>query len=102
MTRLETILKELMEKWEGKLIEFNGESDYIHAIIQYSPQTQPSKLINNIKTVSSRYLRKEFSAKLDKIYWKSVFWSGSYFIASCGGVTIEKLEKYLESQNRPK
>ena len=66
LTRLKTILKELMKKWEGKLIEFNGESDHIHAIIQYSPQTQPSKLINNIKTVSSRYLRKEFSAKLDK------------------------------------
>jgi hypothetical protein len=35
-------------------------------IFPYIPQTQPSKLINNIKTVSSRYLRKEFSAKLDK------------------------------------
>jgi putative transposase len=27
--------------------------------------------------------------------------NGSYFIASCGGVTVEALKKYVESQNKP-
>jgi putative transposase len=60
LTRLESILKDLMEKWEGRLIEFNGEADHVHILIQYNPQTELSKLINNLKTVSSRYLRRVY------------------------------------------
>ncbi|RDH50531.1 IS200/IS605 family transposase, partial [Mastigocladus laminosus WC112] len=27
--------------------------------------------------------------------------NGSYFIASCGGVTVSTLRKYIENQNTP-
>lgn len=101
LTRLEAILKDLMEKWEGRLIEFNGEADHVHILIQYNPQTELSKLINNLKTVSSRYLRKEFADEVNKVYWKDVLWTSGYFIASCGGVTVEELKKYIENQDRP-
>lgn len=101
LTRLEGIYVNLMEKWEGKLIEFNGEADHVHLLIQYNPQTQPSKLINNLKTVSSRYLRKEFPEQVNRYYWKQVLWTSGYFIASCGGVTLEQLKAYVQSQDRP-
>jgi putative transposase len=117
LTRLEEIFKALMEKWEGRLVEFNGERDHVHLLLQYTPQTEPSKLINNLKTVSSRYLRKEFAdalrsgsptmethqavAEVNKVYWKDVFWTNGYFIASCGGVTVDQLKKYIEEQDRP-
>ncbi|MEG5038301.1 MULTISPECIES: IS200/IS605 family transposase [unclassified Microcoleus] len=101
LTRLEEIFKDLMEKWEGRLVEFNGERDHVHLLLQYTPQTEPSKLINNLKTVSSRYLRKEFVTEVEKVYWKDVFWTNGYFIVSCGGVTGEQLKKYIEGQNRP-
>ena len=35
------------------------------------------------------------------IYWKDVLWNGSYFIASCAGVTISALKKYIENQKDP-
>lgn len=101
LTRLEEIFKALMEKWEGRLVEFNGERDHVHLLLQYTPQTEPSKLINNLKTVSSRYLRKEFVAEVNKVYWKDVLWTSGYFIASCGGVTVDQLRKYIEEQDRP-
>jgi putative transposase len=101
LTRLEEIFIALMDKWEGRLVEFNGECDHVHLLLQYTPQTEPSKLINNLKTVSSRYLRKEFAAEVNKVYWKDVFWTNGYFIASCGGVTVEKLKQYIEEQERP-
>ncbi|MCW6051342.1 IS200/IS605 family transposase [Lyngbya sp. CCAP 1446/10] len=101
LTRLESIFRDLMEKWEGRLIEFNGESDHVHLLLQYNPQTEPSKLINNLKTVSSRYLRKEFATEINQVYWKEVFWTNGYFIASCGGVTVEQLKKYINEQDRP-
>jgi len=101
LTRLEQIFRELMEKWEGRLIEFKGEKDRVHLLIQYTPQTQLSKLINNLKTVSSRYMRKEFADRVNEFYWKDVMWNSGYGVFSCGGVTVEQLKLYIESQESP-
>ncbi|NMG21280.1 hypothetical protein DP116_18225 [Brasilonema bromeliae SPC951] len=57
--------------------------------------------MTSLKTRPSRYLRKEFPDRVNKFYHKDVLWNGSYFIASCGGVTVEMLKKYVESQNKP-
>ncbi len=55
-----------------------------------------NKLIANLKTVSSRYLRQEFP-QIKNAYHKPVFWTASYFVASCGGVTVEQLKKYVQN-----
>lgn len=101
LKRLHFILEELLTKWECKLVEFNGEENHVHILFQYHPNILLSKLVNNVKTVTSRKLRQEFSEQINKFYWKDVFWNGSYFIASCGGVTISTLKKYIEDQNSP-
>lgn len=101
LDRLNEILKELLPKWDCQLIELNGESDHVHVLFQYIPQTDLPKFINNVKSVTSRYLRKEFQEHVDEFYRLDVLWNGSYFIASCGGVTVETLKKYVESQSRP-
>ncbi|MGF1538992.1 MAG: transposase, partial [Pleurocapsa sp.] len=28
-------------------------------------------------------------------------WTGAYFVASCGGVTIDVLKKYVQNQDSP-
>jgi putative transposase len=99
LSRCGEIFQETCSKWECTLVEFNGEADHVHLLVNFSPQVQLSKLIANLKTVSSRLLRKEFSAELSRIYSKPVFWTGSYFVASCGGVTIEQLKKYVQQQS---
>ncbi|MBW4648436.1 MAG: transposase [Kastovskya adunca ATA6-11-RM4] len=48
-------------------------------------QVELSKFIANLKTVSSRLICKEIGEDLSKIYKKPVFWTGSYFVTSCGG-----------------
>jgi putative transposase len=101
LIRLESIIAGLMVQWDSRLIEINGETDHVHLLIQYTPQVELSKLINNLKTVSSRYLRKEFAEQINKVYYKEVLWNNGYFVASCGGVTVEELKKYIETQERP-
>ena len=102
LERLGEILDDLCQKWDCKLIEFNGEEDHIHLLFQYYPQMELSKFINNIKTVTSRRLRQEFVEQVERFYHKDVLGNGSYFIASCGGVTVSKLRKYIESQDKPR
>ncbi|HBB34271.1 MAG TPA: IS200/IS605 family transposase [Cyanobacteria bacterium UBA8803] len=101
LNRLHEILEELLGKWDCKLIEFNGEADHVHALFQYHPDLALSSLVNNLKSVTSRKLRQEFADYLASFYWKDVFWNGSYFVASCGGVTISTLRKYIENQDQP-
>lgn len=101
LQRLEEITRSVCEKWGCEVQEFNGEPDHIHLLFSYYPQVQLSKLINNLKTVTSRMIRKEFEERLAKVYWKPVFWTNSYFLASCGGVTIEQLKQYVQNQDSP-
>ncbi len=44
---------------------------------------------------------REFEPEVSATYHKRVFWTGSYFVASCGGVTIEQLKKYVQNQGSP-
>lgn len=98
LTRLDDIMHDLCQKWDCKLIEFNGEEDHIHLLFQYYPQMELPKFVNNIKSVTSRRIRGEFSDHVSSIYWKDVLWNESYFIASCGGVTVSILRQYIERQ----
>ncbi len=96
LARLEEVFKNIIEKLQGRLVEFNGERDYVHLLLQYTPQTEPSKLINNLKTVSSRYLRKEFVAEVEEAYWKDVFldeWIFYCFLSRCNCGTIKTIKK---------
>ncbi|MEO1132234.1 MAG: IS200/IS605 family transposase [Cyanobacteria bacterium J06639_1] len=99
---LTEIVGELCEKWECKLIEFNGEADHVHLLFQYYPQLDLPKFVSNLKSVSSRKLRQSFLDQLQTVYGnKPVVWNASYFIASCGGVTISTLRRYIEGQESP-
>lgn len=101
LARLHEITEGLLEQWECRLIEINGKEDHVHILFQYHPAMEISKFVNNFKSVSSRRLRQEFPEQIKKFDWKEVFWNSSYFIASCGGVTIFTLRKYIENQSRP-
>jgi putative transposase len=98
LERLRVIFRETLEKWQSELIEFNGEADHVHMLFQTNPTVQLSKLVNNLKTVSSRLIRKDFSRHLNRIYRKPVFWHRSYCLISAGGATVEILRKYIEEQ----
>ncbi len=102
LQRLKEIFEATCAKWRCTLKEFNGEVDHVHLVISFPPDVQVSTLVGNLKTVSSRLIRKEFTDWISQFYKKPVFWSGAYFVASCGGVTLEHLKNYVENQAAPR
>ena len=84
--------------WKSKIISINTDEDHVHILFETSPQTQLSKLINNYKTVTSRLIRKEFSKQLEQYYWKSYFWSDTYFISSVSDTSEAMIKIYIEKQ----
>jgi putative transposase len=82
LNKLNTIFENQCQKWDVNLLEFGGESDHVHLLIETHPNIMPSKFINSIKTVSSRLTRKEFSKHFSKFYWKPVLWTRAYCLIS--------------------
>jgi putative transposase len=101
LDRASMLLGPLCVAWEGSLIECSGESDHLHALVDMPPKVRPSDLVNNLKTVLSRQLRKEFPALRSAYRGKPVLWSPSYCLISAGGAPIEILRQYVENQKRP-
>jgi putative transposase len=102
MNRLKEITNNLFEKWDCKVIEMNGEEDHIHILFDAPPQINLANTINSFKTVTSRYIRKEFEKELSKFYWKPYFWSRSYMVLTTGGATIDIIKSYIENQGKEK
>jgi putative transposase len=98
LERLRAVFAKLCEQWECELLEFNGEPDHVHLLLSVNPKVAPSVLVNNFKTVSSRLIRKDFKAHVDRFYRKPVFWSRSYCLISCGGAPLSVLKQYVENQ----
>lgn len=96
----EDICRRTCEKWDIELLEFGGEADHVHLLFSAYPNLDLSKFINNLKTVSSRMIRKNFPEHLKGFYCKPVLWTRAYCLLSTGGATIETIEKYIQNQGK--
>lgn len=94
------IFANICTSFEAELIEFDGEDDHVHLLVHYPPKVALSSLVNSLKGVSSRRLRKAYP-DLHKQYWKGVLWSPSYFAASCGGAPLSIIRDYIDNQQTP-
>lgn len=101
LTRLEEIRRALCVDVETDLVEFNGERDHVHLLVNFPPKVALSKLANGLKGVPSRRMRQEFP-DLARHYWRANrLRSGSYLAGSVGGAPLTVLRQYIEQQTRP-
>lgn len=87
--------------FEAELIEMDGEEDHIHLLVNYPPKISVSRLVNTLKGVSSRLIRKKNYPSIQKALWGNALWSPSYFAASCGGAPLEIIQQYIQQQKTP-
>lgn len=95
---LRSIFSGVCRSFEAELIEFEGEGDHVHLLVNYPPKVQISKLVNSLKTASSRVIRKKGYPAVQKALWGGALWSPSYFAGSCGGAPLEVVKKYIQAQ----
>ena len=97
---LRKIFHDICEDFEAHLIEINGEKDHIHLLVNYPPKVSVSKLVNSLKGVSSRLLRKKKHPNIEEALWGNALWSPSYFASSCGGGSLEMIKTYIKNQGK--
>jgi len=95
--RLREIFSYIGEDYNITVEEWNHDKDHIHVLFKAEPNSMLSKFINAYKSASSRLIKKEFPS-LREALWKEMFWSRSFCLMTSGGVTIDIIRKYIESQ----
>ncbi|PWU51282.1 IS200/IS605 family transposase [Micromonospora sp. S4605] len=101
LTRLEEIMQAVCADFECDLVEFTGEGEHVHLLVNFPPKVALSKLVNSLKGVSSRRMRQEFPDLVRHYYRTNRLWSASYFAGSVAGAPLTVLRQYIEQQNRP-
>jgi putative transposase len=92
---LKLSMEEIARKMEFTIVEFNGESEHIHILVNYPPKYSISKIVNHLKGASSRLYRSRYPNS------GSHLWSPAYFASSVGGAPIQVLKEYIKNQKSP-
>lgn len=95
--RLKNIVWDLAKQLGIEIIVQEPAEDHIHILFKAKPSTDLVKIVNTLKGVTARLMRKEFP-QLKELLWGDSFWSDSYFLASTGQVSLDVLKKYVEKQ----
>ena len=99
---LRPMFASVCKDFEAELMEFDGEGDHVHLLVNYPPKVSVSNLVNSLKGVSSRMIRKKNYPSIRKKLWGGALWSPSYFAGSCGGAPIAVVRQYIEQQQTPR
>jgi putative transposase len=97
LARCLDIAKDIASDFGAVILESNGESDHIHILFTAPPDFNLCRMINSLKTVTSRRLKQEFPAIREQL-WKEKFWSASYFVVTAGGAPLTVIQEYIEGQ----
>ena len=80
------------------ILELNGEADHIHILFETGPDMAPMELANVVKTKTARFVRRDLPDEVNKIYWKQVFWTDSYFVTTVGTNSLAVVQDYIKNQ----
>jgi REP element-mobilizing transposase RayT len=96
---LKTHIRRCSDSQNVKVLNVETDKDHFHMLFRCNPTTNIPKYINLLKTITSREIKKKHD--VSKILWNGKFWSPSYFLATTGGVTLDILMDYVNSQGKP-
>lgn len=92
--RFKQLVKSICNELEIEIIAMECDKDHSHLFLNCLPTLSPADIMQKIKGVTSRELRKEFP-QLSKM---PSLWTRSYFVSTAGNVSSETIKKYVENQ----
>lgn len=98
LLELKDIFDSVCKDFGCRLVEFDGKDDHVHLLVNYPPKIAISTLVNSLKGVSSRLIRKKKYPSIQNALWGNSLWSPSYFASSCGGAPLEIVKQYIQQQ----
>ena len=102
MQTLRGTITEVCESFSVNVLEFSGEMDHVHLLLEIVPTIRISDLVRTIKCVTSRRVREKHWSEIKSKLWGKRFWTRSYCVLSVGdGANTETIKKYIQNQCSP-
>jgi putative transposase len=95
---LKNIVNKMLDGYGAELIDISTEPDHTHILFSATPDLHIYKFVNNLKTVSSRLLRKKYLAYFQQYKLYTLLWKRGYCIITTGSSNIDIVKKYLDKQ----
>lgn len=93
--RLKALIQECVERWQQEFVQVEVMPDHVHLLVGCDPQFGIHRLVKFVKGATSHQLRQEFPLLKQKL---PSLWTNSYYVGTTGGVTLETVKRYVESQ----
>ena len=94
-SRIKEIVCEVQDQYDYIVRAIECMPDHVHRLASIPPTEAVGAVVGSIKGFVSNTLREEFPSLRKRL---PQLWTGSKFIASTGGVTLEALKQYIDSQ----
>src|ERR1044072_9267806 len=95
--RAKEIVSEIAAAIGVEVIEIETDTDHVHVLARLKPSHSVSQVMHRFKGASARRLFQDFP-QLRRRLWGGHLWSPSYYASTVGGVTLEKVKKYVQEQ----
>ena len=93
---LKELLIEISDENNIKIIEMETDLDYIHILIECSPQHFIPNILKIFKRISARKLFLKHPKIKNKL-WNGHLWNPSYFVATISKNTEEQIKRYIQT-----
>ena len=94
--RLKRLILEKQDEYCYQIREVETQPEHVHLLIEIPPTHSVDKIVGKIKGYTSKVLREEYPTLKSRL---PSLWTRSKFVSSCGGVTLQVIKDYIESQS---
>ena len=93
--RLKELILEKQESYGYTVLGMEVMPDHVHLLLDVNPQIGIAKIVGQIKGYTAHMLRQEFPWLKKRL---PSLWTRSKFVSSVGAVTLEVVQRYIDSQ----
>jgi REP element-mobilizing transposase RayT len=99
---LKNICLEISSRYEIHFLEIGCDDNHVHFLIQSVPMMSPKKIVNTIKSLTSREIFR-LHPEVKRFLWGGKFWTSGYYINTVGQYANEEvIKKYVQGQGNQK
>ena len=92
----------ISDRYEISFIEIGTDNDHVHFLIQSVPMYSPTKIIQMVKSITSKEIFK-LHPEVKKQLWGGELWTKGYYVNTVGKHGDEStIRSYVKSQGREK
>lgn len=96
--RIQAVATNVLIRNRCTLLEFGGEPDHVHLLIDLHPDNNWSQLCGSVKSATSRMVGKEFADKI-RPHISQGLWGKQLYLRSAGGAPLSKLHDYINTHS---